>query len=325
MMDSLATLASQNFLSPVILFFVLGLMSGFVKSDLEIPDSISKALAIYLIAAIGYKGGAALSDHSEDGVAGLLLLSAALSFILPFIAFFLLKIITSIDNMNASAVAAHYGSVSLVTFTAATTFLEMSGISYHGYMVAALAIMETPAIMAGLLMAAKFAQSKAFAERLPVLLREVFLNGTVVLLMGSFVIGVLANDTGSDGLQSFFYAPFTGVLCIFMLEMGILVAKRFDRIVNLGFSTIVFGIVMPLINGLIGFGAAHLLNLGPPEAMLLVVLCASVSYIAVPAAMRIALPKAEPSIYLTLSLGVTFPFNIVVGIPLYYWLVTIGL
>jgi len=320
-MEVLLELALENLLAPLTLFFLMGVLAGAVKSDLEIPDSISKALAIYLITAIGYKGGIALGDQDLSGVWPVLLFAAAFSFFLPFLSFVMLKFFSRLDALNRASVAAHYGSVSLVTFTAALTFIESYGMESSGIMIAVLAIMETPAIMSGLLLASVFGTSQAFSKRPGILMREVFLNGTVILLLGSFVIGYLASPDQQAAFQPFFISPFKGVLSLFLLEMGILVGRRIEEIRALGFMPFLFGIVMPLIGGGLGAYGSSFLGLTAADHILLTVLCASASYIAVPAAMRIALPRSDVSIPLTLSLAVTFPFNIIAGIPLYFWLV----
>jgi hypothetical protein len=309
-------LAGNNLLSPMILCFALGLLAALARSDLSVPEAAAKALSLYLLFAIGFKGGAAVADSGLgfslfSAIAAGVLLSVAL----PFVAFALLRVMTRFSVADAAAVAAHYGSISIVTFVTATSVLEGRGISSEGYMVAVAAAMEAPAIISALWIVAKAGDG---ADVDTDLWREILLNGSIVLLVGSFVIGLL---TGADGLariESFIVSPFQGVLCLFLLDMG-LVAGRGLRTSGgvLGTGAILFGLLMPLIGAAAGLLMGAGLGLSAGGVALLMTLAASASYIAVPAAMRVALPEANPSIYLTLSLGVTFPFNLTVGIPLY--------
>jgi len=309
-------LAGNNLLSPMILCFALGLLAALARSDLSVPEAAAKALSLYLLFAIGFKGGAAVANNGLgfslfSALAAGVLLSAAL----PFVAFALLRVMTRFSVADAAAVAAHYGSISIVTFVTATSVLEGRGISSEGYMVAVAAAMEAPAIISALWIVAKAGDG---ADVDTDLWREILLNGSIVLLVGSFVIGLL---TGADGLariESFIVSPFQGVLCLFLLDMG-LVAGRGLRTSGgvLGAGAILFGLLMPLIGAAAGLLMGAGLGLSAGGVALLMTLAASASYIAVPAAMRVALPEANPSIYLTLSLGVTFPFNLTVGIPLY--------
>lgn len=314
-MGEILTLAGENLLSPIILCFALGLAAALARSDLSVPEAVAKGMSIYLLFAIGFKGGAAVAANGID--AGLLMAIAAgvvLSFALPFVAFGLLRSMTGLSRIDAAAVAAHYGSISIVTFVAATSVLEGRGIAAEGYMVAVAAVMEAPAILSALFLVAKGGSSRQQDG----LMQEILLNGSIVLLVGSFLIGAV---TGADGLakiESFIVSPFQGVLCLFLLDMG-LVAGRGLRESKAGLSrmTVVFGLTMPLIGAALGALAGLVIGLSTGGLALLMVLSASASYIAVPAAMRVALPEANPSIYLTLSLGITFPFNLTLGIPIY--------
>ncbi len=316
-MDGMLALASDNLLSPIILFFALGLVAAFARSDLSIPEAIAKGMSIYLLFAIGFKGGAAVADHGIDATLVLSLVAGVvLSFALPLIAFALLRVMTGLSVTDAAAVAAHYGSISIVTFVAATSVVTASGLMAEGYMVAVAAVMEAPAILSALWLIARF--DKGSAQMEAGLMREILLNGSIVLLVGAFVIGMV---TGADGLTMiapFIVAPFQGVLCLFLLDMG-LVAGRGLREARgvLKPGLFAFGVLMPLIGSSFGLLAGVLLSLSSGGVVLFMTLSASASYIAVPAAMRVALPEANPSIYLTLSLGVTFPFNLTIGIPLY--------
>ena len=315
-MGGILELAAANLISPIILSFALGLAASLARSDLTIPEAVAKGMSIYLLFAIGFKGGASVAAHGVDGT--LLMAIAAglvLSFGLPLIAFALLRVMTGLGLKDAAAVAAHYGSISIVTFVAATSVLQGRGIPSEGYMVAVAAAMEAPAILSALWLVAR----GGAGERMePGLIRELLLNGSIVLLVGSFAIGAI---TGADGLaeiESFIVNPFKGVLCLFLLDMGLIAGRglRNSRGV-LGGGAVAFAVLMPMLSASLGLGLGLLIGLSLGGIVLMMVLAASASYIAVPAAMRVALPEANPSIYLTLSLGVTFPFNLTLGIPLY--------
>ena len=307
-----------NLMVPTILFFVLGLLAALVRSDLAIPDAAAKFLSLYLLLSIGFKGGHSLAAHGLGmdlflAIGAGLVLSAGL----PFFAFALLRTITRLDRMNAAAVAGHYGSISIVTFVAAVSFLDLTGIAHDGYMVAVAAAMEVPAILSALWIAARAPEVEA-RDTVRVSPRELFANGSIVLLTGAFVIGALTQERGMQMVAPFVVTPFTGILCLFLLDMGLnagrsLIGNR--HVLSIGLLG--FGLVMPLLASLIAFGLGQVIGLGTGSLFLLMTLAASASYIAVPAAMRIALPGAEPGIYLTLSLGVTFPFNVALGLPLY--------
>ncbi|MEM6886740.1 MAG: sodium-dependent bicarbonate transport family permease [Pseudomonadota bacterium] len=320
-MDQMLTLAANNLLSPIILSFALGVAASLARSDLAVPEAAAKALSIYLLFAIGFKGGVSVADHGIDAKLGLTLLAGILlSFALPIMAFALLQVMTQLSRLDAAAVAAHYGSISIVTFVAGTSVLESSGITAEGYMVAVAAAMEAPAILSALwLISRGGGGADEDGRRMDgQLMREILLNGSIVLLVGSFFIGWITGADGLDSISSFIVAPFQGVLCLFLLDMG-LVAGRGLRggsgVLKPG--VLVFGVLMPLIGSASGLLAGLLLGLSTGGVALMMVLSASASYIAVPAAMRVALPEANPSIYLTLSLGVTFPFNLTLGLPLY--------
>lgn len=316
MTDFLA-LASDNLLSPVILSFVLGLGAALARSDLSVPEAAAKAMSLYLLFAIGFKGGASVAAHGIGGrLLGAVAVGIVLSFALPFVAYWVLRVLTRLSALDAAAVAGHYGSISIVTFVAATSVLADRGIEAEGYMVAVAAAMEAPAILSALYLAARGAGGGGRIDG--TLLREVMLNGSIVLLVGSFVIGAATGAEGLAQISSFIVAPFTGVLCLFLLDMG-LVAGRGLRGARgaIGGGAVLFGLVMPLIGATAGLAGALAIGLGPGGTVLMMTLAASASYIAVPAAMRVALPEADPGIYLTLSLGVTFPFNLTIGIPVY--------
>lgn len=311
-MDSAAL---STFASPVILFFVLGLLAAFARSDLSIPEAMAKGMSLYLMAAIGLKGGVAVAKsgvNAEIGAA--LLLGLAASFALPFLAYAVLRGFARLDSVNAGAVAAHYGSVSVVTFVTANEMLGGGGLPVAGYMVAVLAVMETPAILSGLLLARRGAMD--VGQGAGEMLREVFLNASVVLLLGSFAIGFIAGPDRYKDVQPLFESGFKGVLCLFLLDMGLIAARRLMDTRALNWRLVTLAILFPLVNGMLGLLAGHLVGLDGGSLAAFAVLCASASYIAVPAAMRLALPQADPGIYLSMSLSVTFPFNILINIGL---------
>lgn len=312
----LFSLAAQNLSTPMILCFALGLVAALARSDLTVPEAMAKAMSLYLLFAIGFKGGVSVAGHGFDAQLGLsILMGVILSFVLPFVAYGLLRNMTGLSAVDAAAVSAHYGSISIVTFVTATTVLAGRGISAEGYMVAVAAAMEAPAIVSALWLVARSGSGPRMDARL---WHEILLNGSIVLLVGSFVIGMITGENGMARIESFIVSPFQGVLCLFLLDMGLVAGRglRGSRGV-LGLGALAFGIVMPMAGAALGLGAGLALGLSAGGVALMMTLSASASYIAVPAAMRVALPEANPAIYLTLSLGVTFPFNLIVGIPAY--------
>lgn len=311
-------LAAANLLSPIVLSFVLGLGAALARSDLSIPEAAAKAMSLYLLFAIGFKGGVSVADHGVDGTLALALIGGIiLSAGLPLIAFALLRVVSGLSPTEAAAVAAHYGSISIVTFVAGTAVLEGRGIPSEGYMVAVAAAMEAPAILTALWLVARGA-GETRAQGRGELMHEVLLNGSIVLLIGAFVIGWITGPAGLSEIDSFIVAPFKGVLCLFLLDMGIVAGRgmRAGRGV-LDRGALAFGLIMPLIGAAAGLAIGLLLGMMPGGVALFMVLGASASYIAVPAAMRVALPQVNPAVYLTLSLAVTFPFNLTLGLPLY--------
>jgi len=281
-----------------------------------VPEAVAKGMSIYLLFAIGFKGGVAVASHGIDATLWLSLLAGViLSAVLPLVAFAMLSVMSNLSRTDAAAVAAHYGSISIVTFVAASSVLEGRGIAYEGYMVAVAAAMEAPAILSALWLVARGSGGRKMEAGL---WHEILLNGSIVLLIGSFLIGWITGPAGLAQIDSFIVAPFKGVLCLFLLDMG-LVAGRGLRggrhVLNAG--ALAFGVLMPVVGATFGLVTGLMLGLSTGGVTLMAVLSASASYIAVPAAMRVALPEANPSVYLTLSLGVTFPFNLTLGIPLY--------
>ena len=314
---SILDLAAANILSPMVLSFILGFGASLARSDLSIPEAAAKALSLYLLFAIGFKGGVSVSESGISLALGSALLAGVvLSALVPLIAFALLRIMTRLSIVDAAAVAAHYGSISVVTFVAATSALDGSGIAYEGYMVAVAAAMEAPAILSALWLISKRSPDERTSDG--GLMREILLNGSIVLLVGSFVIGWITGTDGLRDIESFVVSPFKGVLCLFLLDMGLVAGRGFQQAKGVLKPGLVgFGLLMPLISAGLGLASGLALGLSTGGLALLVTLSASASYIAVPAAMRVALPQANPSIYLTMSLGITFPFNLTLGIPLY--------
>lgn len=304
-------------LSPMILFFVLGGFAGLARSDLSVPESIAKAMSLYLMAAIGLKGGVqvAQAGFSAEIVAALVA-GVALSLVLPVPAYAMLRKAGGLDRVNAAAVAAHYGSVSVVTFVTGSEILAALDLPPAGYMVAVMAAMETPAIIVGLLLARGALVSGTPASG-ATLWRETFLNGSVVLLVGSFLIGLAVGKVGAAPVMPFFESGFRGVLCLFLLDMGLIAARRLRETRNLTWRLLALGIAMPVAQGALGVAVGSAIGLDASSAAALGILAGSASYIAVPAVMRLSLPQADPGISLGMSLAVTFPFNVTLGIPLY--------
>lgn len=319
-MDGTLSLALANLLSPPVLFFALGLAAALAKSDLAIPEQVAKTLAIYLMIAIGFKGGVEVAKFGFD--TGLLLAlagGAVLSALIPMVAFGYLRTFSKLDGVNAAAVAAHYGSISIVTLVAATQAVQTLNLPFEGYIVAVAAVMETPAILTALWLATRADPSaKSSGESDGALMREIMLNGSVVVLVGAFIIGWVTGEEGLTRIAPFIVDPFQGVLCLFLLDMGVVAGRGLRQGAKLlDWRLVVFGLTMPLVGAAMAAPVAYLIGLEPGGAALFITLAASASYIAVPAAMRVALPEAKPAIYLTLSLGITFPFNLTLGIPLY--------
>jgi hypothetical protein len=320
-LSDVLSLAAQNLLSPMVLFFVLGLLAALAKSDLVVPEAIAKGIALYLMMAIGFKGGVQVAASGADlRMAGTIFGGIVLSMIIPVIAFFILRVTSSLSAIDAAATAAHYGSISIVTFIAGTQALQAMGLAYEGYLVAVAASMEAPAIVVALLLVRRYSRS-AEDEPLGRVLREVAGNPSIVMLVGAFVIGWITGARGNEMIKPFIGDLFLGVLCLFLLDMG-LVAGRGMREGRryLTAPVIAFALYMPLISAALTLPLCLMVGLSVGGSALLITLAASASYIAVPAAMRLALPEANPSIYVTLSLGVTFPFNLMLGIPIYVWI-----
>jgi hypothetical protein len=305
-------LALVNLTSPPVLAFVLGLVAVALRTDLRLPDAVYQATSMYLLLAIGIKGGVALREASPGEIAWPLVATLVLGVLIPIAAFALLRVLTPLGRIDRGAMAAHYGSTSLVTFTAAIVFLEASSIAFEGYVATLLTVLEIPGIVVGLLLA-KGLRGGGMGETL----REVVFGRSVLLLVGGLAIGFLTGPVGYVRVEPFFGDLFTGVLTLFLLELGMLTGRQLSAVRQAGPGLIVFAIGFPLLAGLAGVVGGTLAGMEVGGAMILGVLCASASYIAAPAAVRLALPEARPSITLASSLGMTFPFNLIVGIPLY--------
>jgi hypothetical protein len=307
-----------NILNPPILFFFLGMLAVLVKSDLEIPPPLPKLFSLYLLLSIGFKGGYELGESGLNTEVVLSLLASILmACIVPVYTFFILRL--KLDDYNAAAIAAAYGSISAVTFITASSFLEKIQIPYGGHMVAALALMESPAIIVGLILVRVFSVKKEGDEEFSwsKVLHEAFLNASVFLLVGSLIIGMLTGKQGWVKLEPFTQGIFYGALTFFLLDMGLIAARKIKDLRKTGPFLVGFSVLIPMLNALLGILLAKGLGFTVGNALLFAVLCASASYIAVPAAMRLTLPEANPSLYVSMALALTFPFNIIVGIPLY--------
>ncbi|REJ76902.1 MAG: sodium-dependent bicarbonate transport family permease [Acidobacteria bacterium] len=308
-----------NLLSPPVLFFVLGIVAAVARSDLRFPEALYVSLTIYLLAAIGFKGGVAIAEAGLATVWLPTLAAVALGALIPLWSYPILRFVGRLKVVDAAAIAGHYGSVSAVTFIAATSFLQALGQSYEGHATAFLAAMEAPAIIVAILIAKTVLRGEDDATgTLGKVLHEALLGRSVFLLIGTMLAGFLCGERGMQAVSGLFTEPFQGVLALFLLELGVVAGRRLQDLREVGAFLAVFGIVMPLLHGAVGvlLGSAVGLSLG--GTTLLAVLAASASYIAAPAAMRLSLPDANPTLYLSASLVITFPFNVTLGIPIYY-------
>ena len=312
----------SNFLDPAILFFVFGVFAGAVKSNLEIPQPIARFLSLYLLMALGLKGGFALHKSGFTSEVGLALgLAVFLAVLIPLMGYFVLK--SKLNQYDAAAIAATYGSVSAVTFITATQVLERYGITFGGHMAAAMALMESPAIILAILLANKArASATGHGQSVPVstIIHESFTDGAQLLLLGSMVVGLLSGDAGQRLMAPFSIDLFKGMLAFFLLDMGLMAAKNFGGLKGKPLITLCYAIGAPLIHALLALFLCRLLALPVGDTILMMVLAASASYIAVPAVLRHALPEVNPALYMGMSLGITFPFNIILGIHLYTYL-----
>ncbi|TAF34484.1 MAG: sodium-dependent bicarbonate transport family permease [Cytophagales bacterium] len=310
----------SNITNPTLLFFVLGIVASIVKSDLEIPAPSIKFISLYLLFSIGFKGG---QELAHSGFTTEIFYSLAFGVVLassiPCYIFFVLKRRLSISD--AAAVAAAYGSVSAVTFVASASFLEMQKISYGGHMIAVMALMESPAIIIGVILMMKYETDKDNNVSLRSVAQHSLTNGSVLMIIGSLIIGIIADTKQAEGIKPFTTDIFKGFLAIFLLEMGMVTAKRFSAFTKYGFYAPFVGVLFPFVNGVaVAFLSAFVTD-DVGNRFIFSILAASASYIAVPAALRLAAPKADPGLYIPMALGVTFPFNITLGMPLYFMIV----
>lgn len=310
-----ADIALQNLASPAVLFFLVGAAASLGRSDLAIPDQVARLLSLYLMMSIGYRGGLEIAHHGVSAtLLGALAAGVLLSFLTPLLAERVLRLLTRLDRTDRAAVAGHYGSISAVTFAAAIAVTAQLGMPADGFMVAVAAAMETPAILACLLLAGRRPPGQGHGG----VVREVLLNGSVVTLLGALLVGMLASPRATAAVKPFLIDLFPGFLCLFLLEMGLVAGRGVRdswRIITPGL--LAFALGMPLVGAACAAGLAMAIGLSPGSAAILMTLAGSASYIAVPAALRLALPQANLAVALTMSIGVTFPFNLLLGIPLY--------
>jgi len=310
-------LVQLNLLSPVVLAFLLGVLATLVRSDLRFPEALYASMSIYLLLAIGLKGGAELAKTPLAEVWRPGLIAIALSAATPVWTYLILRKLGRFDVPNAAALAAHYGSVSAVTFFASVAFLDAARVPHEGFLPALLAVMEFPAILIALVLARL---NQPESTRWGEVFHEILSGRSILLLLGGLVIGLVAGKWGGgiSSVAPLFVAPFQGVLMLFLLEMGMVAANRLREIGKAGFFLVGFGVTMPILHGMLGVWLGHLCGLSMGGSVILGTLASSASYIAAPAAVRIALPQANPGYYLTAAIGITFPFNLTCGIPLYY-------
>lgn len=310
----------ENLTNPALLFFVLGIIAVYLKSDLEIPPNSSKFISLYLLFAIGFKGGQELSHESYKSEIGWsMLFGIFISLIIPLYTFFILK--KRLNVFDAGAVAAAYGSVSAVTFVTAVSYLESQHLNLHGHMVAIMALMESPAIIMGLLLISIFNKVESEKIKKRIAIKHSFTNGSVLLILGSLIIGFLASDKQAEGIKPFTNDLFKGFLAIFLLDMGITSGKKLKAFFSFGWFPIIFAILIPLINGSAIALLSSFITQDNSNRFIFAVLAASASYIAVPAAMKISVPKANPGLFLPMTLAVTFPVNITIGMPIYFLII----
>ena len=307
----------SNLTNPVLLFFILGILATVLKSDLKIPENSSKFISLYLLFAIGFKGGQELSHSTFNSeITYSIIFAILLSSVVPVYTFFALK--KKVGVPNAGAIAAAYGSVSAVTFVTAVSFLEHQGISFGGHMVAIMAIMESPAIVVGVILIMLYDVGKKKEKSIGALIKHSLTGGSVLMLVGSLVIGLVADAHQARGIEPFTTDILKGFLSLFLLEMGMVTAKRIKGFKKYGIFLFAFGIVVPLINGLIVAYLSGFITESDGNRLLFAILGAGASYIAVPATMKLAEPRADAGIYIPMALGITFPFNITLGMPIYY-------
>jgi uncharacterized protein len=314
-MENSLSIALANLTSVSVLVFILGFVAARFKSDIRIPDPVYQIISVYLLFGIGLKGGVSLTHSSAQGMVKPVIATIVLGCLIPALAFYSLKYIKNINEVDRGAIAAHYGSTSLVTFTAALVFLDNSEISYEGFATALLTIMEIPGIIVGIFLATRHLNRKVSWGTS---LKEIVLGKTIILLVGGLIVGAISGDAGYARVEPFFVNLLPGILALFLMHLGYLAGVRINIIKESGIRLFLFAIIFPLVAGTLGVVGGYLAGLSVGGATILGVLSASASYIAAPAAVSIALPEANPSLSITTSLGVTFPLNLTIGIPLFY-------
>lgn len=301
-------------MDPVVLFFLLGVVARLAKSDLRLPEALYETLSIYLLLAIGLKGGVELAKHPISTVAPQAAAVVAMGLLLPLLAYPVLRFVGKLNNFDSASIAAHYGSVSVVTFAVGLAFVTKRGIPFEEYMPLFVALLEVPGIVVGILLARLHTLKQVHWGELT---HEIMFGKSVVLLVGGLIIGWVAGPQGIDPMRGLFFDLFKGVLALFLLEMGLVAASRLGDLKRAGAFLIAFGVLTPVAFACIGAGLGTAIGLSLGGTTLLAVLAASASYIAAPAAIRIAIPEANPSLSIGAALGITFPFNLTIGIPLY--------
>jgi len=306
----------DNLTNPALLFFLLGIIAVRLKSDLEIPKNSSKFISLYLLFSIGFKGGQELAhSHFTLEILWSVIFGMSIATLIPLYTFFILK--KKFSVYDAGAIAAAYGSVSAVTFVTAASFLEIQKLTFGGHMVAVMALMESPAIIVGVILISLFNKNKESKTNFSSIIKHSLTNGSVLLILGSLIIGLLASEQQAMGIKPFTTDLFKGFLAIFLLDMGIVSGRKLNDFVKNGWFALVFAILIPLLNGCIVAALSQMVTNDVGNRFIFAVLAASASYIAVPAAMKIAVPKANPGLFLPMALAVTFPFNITIGMPIY--------
>ncbi len=311
----------ENLTNPALLFFVLGIIAVYVKSDLEIPSNSSKFISLYLLFSIGFKGGQELSNEAfTTEITWSMLFAISISALIPIYTFFILK--KRLNVFDAGAIAAAYGSVSAVTFVTAVSYLESQQMMLHGHMVAIMALMESPAIIVGLILISLFNKEETTTKiKIPSVIKHSLTNGSVLLILGSLAIGFMANAKQAEGIKPFTNDLFKGFLAIFLLDMGVTSGRKLNAFFSFGLFPLAFAIIIPLVNGCLFAVLSGYITADITNRFMFAVLAASASYIAVPAAMKITVPQANPGLYLPMALAVTFPVNITIGMPLYFLIV----
>lgn len=316
------SLILSNLTNPTLLFFLLGIFAASIKSDLEVPAPTIKFISLYLLFSIGFKGGQELQHSTFSAeIIYSILFGLLIATLIPLYCFYILKRKLSISD--AAAIAACYGSVSAITFVSAVTFLEMQSLHSDGHMIAVMALMEFPAIVVGVMLIRKFDKSEEPTASISKVIKHAFSNASVIMVLGSLIIGMISDSKQAEGIKPFTTDIFKGFLAIFLLEMGMVTSKRFKAFRERGISMILFALIIPLINGIVVAYASHFITESIANRFIFSILAASASYIAVPAAMRFAAPNADPGLYIPMALGLTFPLNITIGMPIYFYIIQI--